>query len=405
MTPENTWDSASVATQVDPVPAPVEAAPVAPSPIPEAEAPTLEKPEAPQIEAEPVAVRESESQEPIAEPVKETPKADEYVAEADDPPEIAALSTAAAKRWAKRQYQDARAVHTFLDFEKPIQEFGDDLFSRSKSRYTEHVIDIFKRHSPEVLGIPFDEAKSRQQPNGQPATITPPPAQTAKPADLSSPLTPEQINQMSDEQLAQRFQEVVSAQEQEKQRIAAEFQAKVDTLQKQFDAVNGKVTTHEQQAQQAEISQKQTELYNNVWSVVDEVIRDSGLEAQPNDPPKIANLKEAARDILSKHNIEAAFDAVDENTKLVSYVFEATKRREFQNAFREEDNLKVRARAAAESVKASAKVQAILSEIEAYANQSKGNSRAANPIPPAPGSSVGVQVAQPTTWDEAEKAA
>jgi len=50
-------------------------------------------------------------------------------------------------------------------------------------------------------------------------------------------------------------------------------------------------------------------------------------------------------------------------------------------------------------VKNSPEVKAILGEIEAL-GQSK-NPRGANPVPPAPGSSVGVTIKPPTTWDEA----
>lgn len=401
-TPQETWESASI-----PPPEPT-VEPVAPiaEPIvetPPAEAVTLVEPETPQIDAEPVAARESESQEQITPPEKVEAKPDDYVAEADDPPEIAALSTPAAKRWAKRQYQDARPIHTFLDFDKPIQGLGDELFTRSPSRYTEHVNDIFRRHSKDLLGVPFDEVKTRLQTNGQPVTTTTPEVRGTQPP-VTLP-TEDDLAQMSNDQVAQRFKDVQAAQQAaqqaEQQRLQAEFQQKVDDLKMQLDAVTGEVTTNKQTAQQVEIDQKQNELLNNVLTVIEDGIRNSGLEVQPTDPPKIANLKRAAQRLLDKQPVVAAFDAVDDNQKLVKYVTEAINRREFQNAFREEDNLKVRARAAFESVKQSPEVQAILSEIEAYAAQSKSNSRGANPVPPAPGSSVGINIKPPTTWDEA----
>jgi len=396
MPEQDTWETASVETPIIP-PAPetqLQVAPETPEPAPEP-AVTLEKPDAPQVEPAEVAARESEAPEQIT---QESEVKDEYIAEPDDPPEIAALQTPAAKRWAKRQHKDAAAVRAFDDFDTPISDVGDQLFARSQSRYTEHVLDIFKRHAPDLLGAPFDEVKSRLQANGTPAT-TPKPA-TQNISEVSLP-TAAELETMSNEEVAQRFQQV---REQEEKRLSAEFQKKFDDFQKQLEDVNGKLTTKEQAEQQAEISQKQDELYSKVWSEVDEVIRNSGLEANPADPPKIAGLKEAARDLLSRDSVERAFDASEDNRKVVQYVVEATKRREFQNAFREVDNLKVRARAAAESIKKSAKMKAILDEIEAYANQSNGKSRATDPIPPAPGSSVGVTIKPPTTWDEAERA-
>jgi hypothetical protein len=393
----DTWESASTPTPEPPV---VETPAIKPpAEVPPAEATTLEKTEAPQLEAEPAAVRETES-EPQTPELKVEVK-DDYVAEADDPPEITVLSSTASKRWAKRQFQDAKPVRKFQSFDVPIEQFGDDLHSLSASRYTEHVYDIFKRHSQDLLGVPFDEVKSRLQPNGKPATTTPATATEAASLQSISLPTAAELETMSNEDVALRFQQV---REQEEKRLTAQFQKQFDEFKQQLEAVNGKLTTKEQAEQQTEIGKKQNELYEQTWSAVDEAIRDWGLEAQADDPEEIANLKEAARDLIKK-DAEPAFDAVDDNTKLVRYVYEATKRREFSNAFRELDNLKVRARAAAETVKGSPKVKAILARIEEYASQSKGNSRAANPIPPAPGSSLGVSYKPPTTWDEAERPA
>lgn len=376
MTPENqTWGSITgeAPPQVESTPAPpIEATP---EPTP------LEQPEAPQVEPAPAPAREQETPEQI------TPK-DDYVPEADDPPEIAALPTASAKKWAKRQYQEARPMHTFSSFDKPIQAFGDDLYARSPSRYAEHVKDIVAHQRDDVsqllYGLPYEDVKARlEKPNGQPVT------------PLTQPITlhEAELAQMTDAEVAQRFRDATAAKEQE-------FNAKIDDLKKQFEAVNRKVLTHDEQAQKAEIGRKQDEIYQSVWSVVDEVIRNSGLEAKPDDQPEIASLKEAGRDLLSRHNVEAAFDAIEENTNLVKQVVEATKRREYHNAESEIPNLKVRARAAAVNVKDSGKVQAIIKQIEAFASQSKP-SRGANPAPPVPGSAAGIQVKPPANWDEA----
>jgi hypothetical protein len=407
MPEEPTWDNASVE------PAPEPAAPVADPPVvdppepPAAVTPTLEP--APQLEAE-SAARESESQE-VPEPAEVK---DEDVQEGDTP-EIKALPSGSSSRaWARRQFHDAAPVRTFLDFDKPIQEFGDDLYNRSQSRYREHVDDLVTRHadyaSQKLFGLSVAEAKAKLA-NGQPAT-NPTASETkttlATATGAALPLTEAELNQLTNEEVVQRltaFQAAqTAAQEAEKQRLQSEFQKQVDDLKKQFDAVNGKVQTHEEQAQQAEINEQQQKLLGNVLTVVDDGIRTSGLEVKPDDPPKIANLKRAAVRLLDKQNIIAAFDAVPENAKLAQYAQEAIKRREYQNAFREEDNLKVRARAAFESVKQSPEVRAILDEIEAFANQSKGNSRAVNPIPPAPGSTAGVTIKPPTSWDEAQAA-
>jgi len=381
-----TWESAAQD------PAPVEPTPIveAPEPVETQPAATLEKPEAAPLEAEPSPARESEIVTP--EPAKEEPKAEEYVAEVNDPAEIAALPTPAAKKWAKRQFKDAEPLRNFLAYDHPIADFASDLQKRSTTRYQALVDDLATNHpdylSNKLFGVPFEQAKAQLKSNVPTPTPKPQIDQpTGIPPELEG-LAPEVI-----EQFTQREQAL--AQERAAKEAIAQ---KVADLEKQLEAVTGKITNQETQAQKAEISAKQNEIYDQVWSVVEEGIRNSGLEILPTDPPRIANLKTAAAKIL-RQEAEPAFDKVDENTKIVKYVFEATNRREYDNAMREIDNLKVRARAAFESVKNSPDVKEILQQIQAEA-QSKP-SRPANPVPPAPGSSVGVAPKQPGTWDEA----
>lgn len=401
---DSTWESASSDAPPPIVPdAPV--AVVEPIADPPADTP-LEKPD--ELQVEPVAAaRESESTEQITEPAPDTPAepvkaAEEYVAEPDDPAELSALPTAAAKKWAKRQFKEAEPIRNFTNYDKPIEEFGADLFSRSQSRYTAHVKDLVARHSDyvsrELFGIPFDEAKARLQPNGQPAPTTT--AASVTTTDAALP-TPEELAGMSNEDVAQRFQEFQAAEQQKREAESAALKKEVAELKSQFEAVNGKFTTQEQQAFQQKITDKQNEMLEKTMKVVDAGIREMGLEVQPTDPPKLATLKKTALRIINRQEALRVFDASEDNQKLVKNVVDAINRGEFQNADREEDNLAVRARAALATLKNSDEVKALLDEIEAYANQSKGNSRGANPAPPAPGSSVGITIKPPTTWDEA----
>lgn len=395
-----TWDSVTS----DPIP---EAAPVAE--VPEsppavetapAETPTLET--ALPLPAEPAA-RESES--PI-EPEIPEPKVeakDEDVQDGDTPQILALPSGSSSRKWAREQFQMAKPVHTFLDYAKPIKEFGDDLYARSESRYFEHVDDVAKHHADylteKLFGVKtYDEAKATltatPAPNGQPTPTT-------APSDAITLPTEAELDLLNNTQVAERFSQVAAqAAQKARAEAEAELNSRMETLQKQFETVSGKITTQEQQNYQTNVSQIQDELYSKVWSVVDEGIRDSGLEVKSDDPPKIASLKRAAVRILDKRNIEAAFDESDENRKVVEYVINAARRLEKANAFREEDNLKVRARAAFEKVKGSDEVKAILGEIEAHANQSKATPRTGGPVVPVPGSAAGVIPKSPSNWDE-----
>lgn len=383
-----TWDSASEPVVdppaiVDPPLAPEIPAPAEPAP--------LEKPDPAPLVAESEAVRESESQ----------PEPEKVVPDPNDPPEIQAITGEGGKRWARRQFQDAAPIRTFADLDKPIQEFGDELYKRSESRYFEHVDDIARHHldylTERMFGVKtFKEAKEKFTTPSQPAPAI-------KPPDNQS-ITVEELNLLSNEEAIEKFNRIQQAAvETARQEAETRLQAEKKAFQTQLDALEGKVTTREQQEIQTEIKTEKNKLYDKVWdAVIEGGIRTSGLEVKPDDPPKIASLKNAAAKLL-RSDSEPTFDKDEENRKLVKRVVEFADRREFHNAWREEDNLTVRARAAFETVKNSAELQAVLSEIEAY-TKSKANPRAVNPVIPAPGGSSGIKVNLPTTWDEAEKA-
>lgn len=394
-----TWDSVTSDTPpavVDTQPPPNEPADTPPPPIeseaaqnPPAETSPLETTEAAQVEPEAEAVRESESPTPTAE---EEASKDDYVAEADDPPEIAALSTTAAKHWAKRQFKDAAPIRAFINYDIPISKFGDDLASRSPSRYTEHVQDVVRQHpdfiAQQLFGMKLEDVKARLD-NGQPSTTTE--------AVASAIPTAAELDALTNEEVVERMKQLATAQPtEETERLRSE----VTDLRKQLEAVTGKITTQEQTERQAQVTQIQNEVYGEVWKVVDECKRDWGLEVKPDDPPRIANLKRAAARILDS-DTEPVFDQDESNLKVVEYVVNAANRLEKDNARREIGNLQTRARVAATKVKDSPEVKEILDEIAAYANKSKAVTRATSPAPPAPGSATGVTLKQPTTWDEA----
>lgn len=345
---------------------------------------------------EPVRKSETEVQPPVKEPEEDKD------VEEDDTPEILALPTGSSSRkWARRQFKDAAPTRIFDDLDKPIQSFGDELYKRSESRYFELVDEVINYHKDLVAqrlfgAKTFDELKSRLQPN-----VTPAAPATVGTTAITLP-TADQLNQMTNEDIAALFPQVQeSAAKTREEALRAEFASQFGELKSQLDAVTGKQTETQQQAFKARASEEKNKLYDKVWStVVDGGIRDSGLEVSVDDLPRIANLKRAAARIL-KAESEPAFDADESNRKLIKTVVGFADRGEFQNAWREEDNLTVRARAAFASVKDSAEVKQIMDEIEAYAKSTATTRADPNPKPPAPGSATGVSIKPPTTWDEA----
>lgn len=144
----------------------------------------------------------------------------------------------------------------------------------------------------------------------------------------------------------------------------------------------------------------ESELKTNVMKVVQDRIKEMGLEPKADDPPKIASLKKAAVQIMNTQ-FEPTFDADDSNRQVVKRVLDFVKRLERDNVFREEDNLKVRALAAVEKVAELPEVKTIRDEILAFVEQSKAKPRATDPAPPVAGAAAGVTVAPPSSWDDA----
>lgn len=385
--PQATWESASE----------VAAPPVIVDPPVSEPAPTtpLEKPDAAPLVAEPPPVRESEV----------APDSEKVIPDPNDPPEIQAITGEGGKRWARRQFQDAAPIRAFDDLDEPISKVGDDLYKRSESRYWELAEDFLKSHvdyfAQRMFGMPYKEAKEKFT-----ATPTAPAPVTTVP-DNTKLLTPAELDALTNEQIVERFQASETAKQQAieaaRQEAATQFQAKEAILQKRLEDLEGKVTTREKQEIQTKYKDETQKLYNKVWdTVIEGGIRDSGLEVKSDDPPKIANLKNAAAKLL-RTDSEPTFDKDESNQKVLKTAVKFAERGEFQNMWREEDNLTVRARTAFESVKQSAELQAIIGEIEAYA-KSKTSTRAASPAPPVPGSAAGVTIKPPSTWAEAEAA-
>lgn len=378
-----TWDNVSASP--DPPPAPLETTEAATPPEPEAQ---------PAAEAAPA--REGESQPP---PPESTPP-DEYKAEADDPPEIAALTTPAAKRWAKRQFKEAEISRRYLSPEEPIKGFGDDLYQRSQSRYWEHVDDIMDTHGDEIvkrlLGVPtVAEAKSRLQ--SQPA----PPSAPSTTQSPPTTLTEAELANLSDAQVVERFEAATkAARDEAEQRLRTEFDEKFNSLKTQFDDVSGKFKTQEQSARERQVIALESELKTNVWKVVQDGVRESGLEPKMDDPPEMASLKQAALKLINTQ-FEPVFDSDEDNVKVVDRVREFARRLERDNVFREEDNLKVRARSTFEKVKQSPEVKTILDRINVLVEQSRAKPKANDPAPPVAGAAAGMTIKPPTTWDEA----
>jgi hypothetical protein len=332
--------------------------------------------------------REAEAEETVE--TEEEPKVEEPKAEVqtDDPAELEALPPG-ARAWARRRDRDARLVDDFLNPEVPASKVADRLSEKSPSRYNELVTDFFETHGPDYLkktfGMSAEEIQAKL--TAEPHTSTDSPDDDPDYDVFQDPLVPDSVKASL--------------------REAQELKAKFGDVEKKVNAFETKEQEREREARETQARTMGFELRDSVWSVVPAGIKEYGLEVSDDDPEDIAGLKEAAAYIL-ENEVEPTFDLDEDNKKAVLRASEFIARLERENAFREEDPLKVRARAALEQVKSNDRrvksiIRAIeqLSEKKAQKLASRGKS--APPVPSSPSGGTAVSRQAPSTWDEAEQ--
>lgn len=342
MTDNPTWDTGIAAAEADQSPSTTDEPTVESTQAVEAapETATEETPNTAEVEqpTDPAA-REAEAAQPSEE------KPDDDIQEGDTD-EIKALPRGAARAWARRRDRDAKLLDKFVGTE-PISAMAEDLLQKSPSRYTELAYDIVENTDilQRMFGASAEEIKAK-------LAATP----EQSPSQLEPSINPD--DPQNDPDVPDYVKEI----------LAADKAAK-DALTKQVEELGGKVSTIEQteaqrqaEARQAKVEQIETELLQSVLSVVPEGIKSYGLEVSEKDPPAIAGLKKLASFYLMS-NVESAFNESQDNLKATERAKEYAKRLERDNAFREEDALKVRTRAALDKVKEREEIKAVFDAI------------------------------------------
>lgn len=318
----------------------------------------------------------------------------------DDPEEVKALPTPAARRWARGRDREARLVDAYLDPEVPALDVANRLYEKSQSRYTELVNGVGDAHWDYLvsrkLGISAEELDGRlkaipETPSHDQTRIQDDPSYDP----LADPLVPDT----------------------EKALIREAKQAREESaaLKAQMEQVTGKVSTFEQAEEERKreihVQKAQAieqELRESVMSVIPEEIREYGLEVSDQDIPLIKGLKKAAQFILNT-DLVPTFDADADNVKAVSRATHFADKLERDNAFKEEDALKVRVRGALGKVKEREDVRAIFEAIETVGKfqSEKLKTRGKGQPPAPPNASPGTVIAskQIASWEDAEAAA
>lgn len=409
MSAEPTWDSQIEASIAPPADTGAEASDTPEAPEPTPEAPAEAQPETP---AEVVAAPSGDAAagEGEAEPEEQPEEDDE---EKNDPPELQALPSKSAQRRAARREMverlksESEPVRKFLDPTAPITAVGDMLEDLSKSRYVELTHDFFESHGDQYLAThrykdkgltveEIDAAVERAAVAKQSGT-----PDVATPADssydpYSDPLVPEEV--------LNRLRE------------ADALKQTVEQLTKKVEDATGKVETFETKEQERERLQLEAEsraiegeVFQAVFPVVGDTVKEYGLEENKDDPPLIAGLKEAGRELLLS-NLDPVFMQDAENKKAVDRVKHWASKREKENALREVDALKVRSRAAAEAVRNTPKLDAVLLAIqqlsEKKAEKIKDRGKGQPPVPAgAPPGGAAIPKTEIKSWDDAFAAA
>jgi len=370
-TPESTWDTGIAAAEANqppptgnnPVSEPVVDPPVVEA-APEPAAEQAETPNTAEVESitDPAA---REAQPQAVQPSEEKP--DDDIQEGDTD-EIKALPRGQARRWARNKARDAQLSEKYLGTE-PISAIAEDLYTKSPSRYSELAFDIIQN----TFGMPYEAVKAKlESANGNGEVKS----------QLEPSLNPD--DPQNDPDVPDYVKEI----------LAADKAAK-DALTKQVEELGGKVSTIEQteaqrqaEARQTKVDQIETELLRSVLTVVPEGIKSYGLEVSEKDPPAIAGLKQLASFYLMA-NVEGVFNESPDNVKATERAKEYAKRLERDNAFREEDALKVRTRAALDKVKERPEVKAVFDAIKTITeHQAKQIASRGLTTPGAPASSA-----------------
>lgn len=393
MSAQPTWDSQIEASIAPPADTGGEA-----SDTPDAVEPTQETPAEgqPETPAEEVAAPSGDTPagEEKAEAEAATEEDDE---EKDDPEELKAFPSKSAARRAARQERvrrleaESQVVQSFLDPTAPIASVAETLEARSPSRYHELVEDFFENHGEQYLqkkyGLKAEELDAIvERAQGQPAET-----RVADPSydPLDDPLVPDHVKDELKE---------------------------LRGIKDEFGQVKSKVEgfeTKEQERERLQLESEsraiESEVFQAVFPVVGEAVKEYGLEENKDDPPLIAGLKEAGRELLLS-NLDPVFMQDADNKKAVDRVKHWAGKREKENALREVDALKVRSRAAAEKVRQGKTLDAILSAIqtlsEKKATQINQRGKGQPPVPAgAPPGGSAVPKNEIKTWDDAFAAA
>lgn len=390
MAEATTWDTAIGASIAPPADTGAEGSDTPEAVVPTPEAPAestsdtpTESVVAPSDDAEKVGEEKPEAEE--------QPEEDDE--EKDDPEELKAFPSKSAARRAARQERvrrleaESQVVQSFLDPEKPIGTVAETLEARSPSRYHELVDDFFENHGDQYLqkryGLKAEEVdaivNSREE----------------------RPAPDPDYDPLADPLISDQFKDELK----ELRGIKDEF----GQVKSKVEGFETKEQERERLQYEAESRAIETEVFQAVFPVVGEAVKEYGLEENKDDPPLIAGLKEAGRELLYS-NVDPVFMQDEENAKAVSRVKHWSGKREKDNALREVDPLKVRTRSAAEKIRQMPKLDAILSAIkilsESKAEKIKDRGKGQPPVPAgAPPGGSAVPKTEIRSWDDAFAAA
>lgn len=319
--------------------------------------------------------------------------AEEDDEETNDPPELQALpSKSAARRQARRERvqrleAESAVVQNFLDPTAPIGSVAETLEQRSPSRYHELVEDFFENHGEQYLQKRYGLKAEELDAIVQGRDVQPAERQASDPDydPLNDPLIPDELK----------------TELRELRGMKDEFGQVKETV-KGFET---KEQERERLAQEAETSAIKNEVFQSVFPVVVEAVKEYGLEPSKDDPPRIAALKKIGARLLVE-DVDPVFMKDAENKKAVDRVNHWASKREKENALREADALKVRSRAAAEAVRQGEEVDTILWVIEeltkSKAKQITERGKGQPPVPAgAPPGGAAIPKTPITSWDDA----
>lgn len=136
------------------------------------------------------------------------------------------------------------------------------------------------------------------------------------------------------------------------------------SLKTQFPELQTKVRSFENSREKDDVTKLGQELYQSVFSVVEERKKKLGLEVHPTDSEEVKDIKQDLQSLLSDESVEQAFMSNEDNARISDRAIAYVKKRDKSGAFAYRDTLSVAAEVAFEQMLRDGRISRKLAQLK-----------------------------------------